>query len=179
MNSTWNLEDGNQCFPAPLFQRSLLQAEINEGVVVPYIQNETKEKKTKNPRPKPPGLRAFSQAHSRGGRAFVVATPTQSLRTQPSRVLWSGISNPIGTGASGMRLAGFALPSPGRNHWPSHIHRVRGRALGSICAPPREAHDPAAGILGMLPPLEASGRPLGRGRGPTWNFSSAFCTKPP
>lgn len=75
-----------------------------------------------------------------------------------------------------MRLVPLnAGPSRSPNRVPGREGREHSRAERTL---PREAPAPPAGIPGMSPVREASGRPLGRGRGQTWNFSGAFAQIP-
>lgn len=113
------------CFlTAQCFKASLLQPETNEGVAVPYIQNETKEKKTKRtPAPNPGRPTDFSQAEGAAGveraplrqraSASGAAARIQSLGTQ------AGVLCLQGPGAAGVGRTGFALPSRGLGWGPS------------------------------------------------------------
>ena len=133
------------CFLTALrFKASSLPTETNAGVAVPCIQKKRKERETLPPTTgRPADLFPGKMCSERGGAPFVAAARIWSLGAR----LNNNKRIPLG---------GSSQKSPARSSGAQPLsQRVPGRAER---APPGEAPAPPAGIPGMSPVREASGR---------------------
>lgn len=142
-------------------------------------QNKGKQRDTSFPSPEWP-VDVFPGKMCRGSERLCGCCQDSGSTSEifPGAQVW--VLSPKSDGASGFGQEGIAHPSPGSKHLPTLVWRWGGRAnRWTECAPPLEAPAPLDGILGMSLVQEASGRPLGKGRSPTWSFLGAFAQNSP